>query len=144
MIAMPVGVVGPLSDFGDLLLRPSGTLVAESPETRGGEIVVPIRETQDVSLPPLTTSGAVTSSTIAIVQTFYIAATGTPYPVEMQLADVNAFDQDLTFSNWNHGVTPVAPSGARPLSYFTGRPGNTWFVGTVGSTSTSPPGSTGS
>jgi hypothetical protein len=120
-----------LTDLTDLLLHPAGSLRTGPPERIDGQAVVPVHESTVVQVAPSTTTSlpgtSSTPSTIVTRDTFWIADSGTPYPVAMSLGNQLTGPAMLAFSNWNGGTPPLAPAGASPISEFTGRPGNTWF-----------------
>jgi hypothetical protein len=130
-----------LTGLSDLLLHPAGSLSTGPRETIDGQAVVPVHESTVVQVTPSTTTSlpgsSSTPSTIVTSDTFWIATSGTPYPVAMSLGNEVTGPAMLAFSNWNGGTPPSAPAGARPISEFTGHPGNTWFEpikGKLGST----------
>jgi hypothetical protein len=49
--------------------------------------------------------------------TIWIAATGTPLPIEVVSPDSSGLNS-IAFSNWNEGTPPTAPIGSRSISTF--------------------------
>ncbi len=97
---------------------------------------MPVRESNTEEGPSPSGVGPRTPPpTFVQVDTFYIAASGTPYPIEMQLSGIGPATTTLTFSQWNKGAAPTVPKGAQLISAF-GVVGNTWYAPMVGTTST--------
>ena len=132
-----------LATLSDLLLHPTGKLSIDPVEKIDGQAVIPVHESIAQESPASTIAAdSGPPSTVEVVDTFWIAASGTPYPVAMRIATAALGPTALAFSQWNEGKAASAPQGARPVSDFTGRPGNTWFAPITGIHGTAQPDTT--
>jgi hypothetical protein len=93
-----------------------------------------------------TVDGQAAISVISSKQgTLWVATTGTPYPIEAQSNGHSTSELgSFTMSDWNAAAAPTAPSGAIPISAFSGGTGQTGATGATGATgSTGSTGTTG-